>query len=201
MQKQFPLSVIVFIDSLAVSALQDAPGSYAISRQTNLELHLGCHWLPYLSIELFYIGLPVVRTGGRAGGRAYGHVISKFCRMGRLLHFLTHGALLRELRYSQLSFLGEFKKFVPHCWRFRTEAGSSTFFAFVILLLKPLCSFFFLIYFNYLILVFLILHHYYNILLLLFYLLKQVKQFLAPRSNKSEQHKFLKLSLLIMHRS
>ena len=147
MQKQFPLSVIVFIDSLAVSALQDAPGSYAISRQTNLELHLGCHWLPYLSIELFYIGLPVVRTGGRAGGqaggRAYGHVISKFCRMGRLLHFLTHGALLRELRYSQLSFLGEFKKFVPYCWRFRTEAGSSTFFAFVILLLKPLRSFFF----------------------------------------------------------
>ena len=69
MQKQFPLSVIVFIDSLAVSALQDAPGSYAISRQNNLEMHLGCHWLPYLSIELFYIGLPVVRTGGRAGGR------------------------------------------------------------------------------------------------------------------------------------
>ena len=69
-QKQFPLSVIVFIDSLAVSALQDAPGSYAISRQNNLELLLGCHWLPYLSIELFYIGLPVVRTGGRVGGRA-----------------------------------------------------------------------------------------------------------------------------------
>ena len=122
--------------------------------------------------------------------------------MGRLLHFLTHGALLRELRYNQLSFLGEFKKFVPYCWRFRTEAGSSTFFAFVILLSKPHRSFFFfLIYFNHLILVFLILHHYYNILLLLFYLLKQVKQLLAPWSNKSEQHKFLKLSLLIMHRS
>ena len=154
MQKQFPLSVIVFIDSLAVSALQDAPGSYAISRQNNLELHLGCLWLPYLSIELFYIGLPVVRTGGWAGGRAYGHVIAKFSRMGRLLHFLTHGALLRELRYNQLSFLGEFKKFVPYCWRFRIEAGSITFFAFVILLLKPLRSFFFYIYFNYLILVF-----------------------------------------------
>ena len=32
---------------------------------------------PYLLIELFYIGLPVVwtdsRVGGRAGGRAYGH--------------------------------------------------------------------------------------------------------------------------------
>ena len=41
-QKQFPLSVFVFIDSLVVSASQDA-GGYAISRQINLELHLGCH--------------------------------------------------------------------------------------------------------------------------------------------------------------
>ena len=40
-QKQFPLSVFVFVDSLVVSALQDA-GGYAISRQNNLELHLGC---------------------------------------------------------------------------------------------------------------------------------------------------------------
>ena len=41
-QKQFPLYVFVFIDSLVVSTLQDA-GGYAISRQNNLELHLGCH--------------------------------------------------------------------------------------------------------------------------------------------------------------
>ena len=41
-QKQFLLSVFVFIDSLVVSALQDA-GGYAISRQNNLELHLGYH--------------------------------------------------------------------------------------------------------------------------------------------------------------
>ena len=41
-QKQFPLSVFVSIDSLVVFALQDA-GSYAISNQNNLELHLGCH--------------------------------------------------------------------------------------------------------------------------------------------------------------
>ena len=40
--KQFPLSVFVFIDSLVVSASQDA-GGYAISRQSNLELHLGFH--------------------------------------------------------------------------------------------------------------------------------------------------------------
>ena len=41
-QKQFPLSGFVFIDSLAASALQEADG-YAISRQNNLVLHLGCH--------------------------------------------------------------------------------------------------------------------------------------------------------------
>ena len=39
-------------------------------------------------IELFYIGMPVVRTDGLS---AYGHVITKFSGMGRLLHFLTHG--------------------------------------------------------------------------------------------------------------
>ena len=40
--------------------------------------------LPYLLIELFYIGMPVVRTDG--------HVITKFSRMGRLPHFLCCGA-------------------------------------------------------------------------------------------------------------
>ena len=39
-------------------------------------------------IELFHIGMPVVRTDGRA----YGHVITKFSWMGSLPHFLTHGA-------------------------------------------------------------------------------------------------------------
>ena len=54
--------------------------------------------LPYLLIELFDIGMPVVRTDGRA---VYGHVITKFSRMGSLPHFFTHGAPLRarELRY------------------------------------------------------------------------------------------------------
>ena len=84
---------------------------------------------------------------GRAGGRAHGHVITKFSRMGGLLYFRTHGAPMRELRYNQLSFFGEFKKFVPYCWRFTTQA-SSTFLAFVILLLKPLRSFFFIFFFD-----------------------------------------------------
>ena len=38
-------------------------------------------------MELFYIGLPVVRADGRAGGRAYDHVITKLSRMGRLQGF------------------------------------------------------------------------------------------------------------------
>ena len=46
-QKQFPIFVFVFIDYLVVSALHDS-GGYAISRQNNLDLHLGIG-LPYLS--------------------------------------------------------------------------------------------------------------------------------------------------------
>ena len=64
-QKQFPLSVFVFIDSLVVSPLQDA-GGYVISRQNNLELHLGCHtsWLSYFTLVCPWCG----RTFGRSLG-------------------------------------------------------------------------------------------------------------------------------------
>ena len=34
----------------------------------------------------------------------YGHVITKFSRMGRLPHFLTHGAPLRALRAGELRY-------------------------------------------------------------------------------------------------
>ena len=51
------------------------------------------------------IGFPVVRTDARA----YGHVITKFSRMGRLPHYLSYGApskrALRarvELRYNSV---------------------------------------------------------------------------------------------------
>ena len=40
--------------------------------------------------------MPVVRTDGRA----YGHVITKFSRMGRLPHFLTHGAPLARFAHQ-----------------------------------------------------------------------------------------------------
>ena len=83
-------SEALFIDYLVVSALQDA-GGYVISRQNNLELHLSCHtcWLSYFSLVYLWWG----RTVSRA---VYGHVITKFCRMGSLPHFLTHGAPARE---------------------------------------------------------------------------------------------------------
>ena len=55
--------------------------------------------LPYLLIELFYIGMSVVRMDGRAGGRSvHGHVITKFSRMGILPHSFTHGAPQRASR-------------------------------------------------------------------------------------------------------
>ena len=53
--------------------------------------------MPYLSIELFCIDIPVVRTDGRSGGRAYRHVTTKISRMHRLPNFLNHGIPLRAL--------------------------------------------------------------------------------------------------------
>ena len=65
------------------------------------KITLSCIWVADLLIELFYIGVPVVQTDGRA----YGHVITKFSRMGRLPHFLIYGAPLRALRARQLGLL------------------------------------------------------------------------------------------------
>ena len=62
--------------------------------------------LPYLHVDWviwhWYAWVANGRSLGRAGGRSvYGHVITKFSRMGRLLHFLTHGApLARFARQS-----------------------------------------------------------------------------------------------------
>ena len=48
--------------------------------------------LPYLLIELFYIGMPVVLKDSHSLARSvYGHVIIKFSRMGRLPHCLSFG--------------------------------------------------------------------------------------------------------------
>ena len=63
-----------------------SPGGHVISFQIKPWVAFGS---PYLLIELFYIGMPVVRTDGRS---VYGHVITKFSRMGRLPTFLSYGA-------------------------------------------------------------------------------------------------------------
>ena len=73
--------------TLLLFFLSKSPGGHVISFQIKPWVAFG---LPYLLIELFYIGMPVVRTDGRA----YGHVITKFSRMGRLPHFLNYGAPL-----------------------------------------------------------------------------------------------------------
>ena len=75
-----------FIDSLVVSASQDA-GGFAISAKRTSSCHT-C-----MLIGLFYIGMPVVGTDGQAGGvQSRDYQIS---RMHRLPNFLTHGAPLR----------------------------------------------------------------------------------------------------------
>ena len=74
--------------------LSKSPGGHVISFQIKPWVPFG---LPYLLIELFYIGIPVVRTDGRAVGRSvYGHVVTKFSRVGRLPHFLSYGAPLKK---------------------------------------------------------------------------------------------------------
>ena len=54
-----------FIDSLVVSASQDAGGN-AISLQNNLELHLGCHtcWVSYFTLVYLWCGRMVGRSVG-----------------------------------------------------------------------------------------------------------------------------------------
>ena len=72
----------LFIDSLDVSALQDA-GGYAISRQNYLELRSGCHTCRLSNFQIGYACGADGRAGGHADVRAYGHVITKIFRMCR----------------------------------------------------------------------------------------------------------------------
>ena len=51
--------------TLLLFFLSKSPGGHAISFQIKPWVAFG---LPYLLIELFYIGMPVVRTNGRSGG-------------------------------------------------------------------------------------------------------------------------------------
>ena len=62
--------------TLLLFFLSKSPGGHVISFQIKPWVAFG---LPYLLIELFYIGMPVVRTDSRAVGRSvYGHVITTY---------------------------------------------------------------------------------------------------------------------------
>ena len=79
--------------TLLLFFLSKSPGGHAISFQIKPWVAFR---LPYLLIELFYIGMPVARTDSWAVGRSvYGHMITKFSWMGSSPHFLTHGVPLR----------------------------------------------------------------------------------------------------------
>ena len=52
--------------------LSKSPGGQVISFQIEPWVAFG---LPYLLIELFYMGMPVVRTDGRAVGRSVGRSV------------------------------------------------------------------------------------------------------------------------------
>ena len=84
--------------TLLLLFLSKSPGGHVISFKIKPWVTCG---LPYLLIELFCIGMPVVRTDGRSLARSvYGHVITKFSQ-SRLPHFLSlmglrRGAPLRQ---------------------------------------------------------------------------------------------------------
>ena len=63
---------------------------WQLSIDRNIDVQLVFSWDPKLARNSVRvnIGFPVVQTDGRA----YGHVITKFSRMGRLPHFLSYGA-------------------------------------------------------------------------------------------------------------
>ena len=77
--------------TLLLFFLSKSKGYHVISFQKKPWVAFG---LPYLLIDLFYIGMPVVQTDGHSLTRSvYGHVITKFWGMGRLPHiFLSYGA-------------------------------------------------------------------------------------------------------------
>ena len=70
-----------------------------------------CDFLPNKTLSCIWVALPVdlvilhwyaCGADGRSGGRSvYGHVITKFSRMGRLPHFLSRGAPLLSTIYKR----------------------------------------------------------------------------------------------------
>ena len=81
--------------TLLLFFLSESPGVHAISFQIKPWVTFG---LPYLLTELFYIGMPLVRTDSRAVGRCTVTWLPNF--LGWVVYhiFFTHGAPLRALR-------------------------------------------------------------------------------------------------------
>ena len=73
------------------------------SKRFPAKITASCIWV---AIPVDWVVLQWYACGedGQTVGRAYGHVITKFYRRGRLLHFLTDGALLRLLSARELLF-------------------------------------------------------------------------------------------------
>ena len=71
------------------------------SKRFPAKITASCIWV---AIPVDWVVLQWYACGedGQTVGRAYGHVITKFYRRGRLLHFLTDGAPLRPLRAREL---------------------------------------------------------------------------------------------------
>ena len=87
-------------------------------------------------IELFYIGMPVVRTDGRAGGQVYGHVTTKISRMHRLPNFLPmvlrfareRAPLLREFITEMILTIGTDEPNIYRTYSYRDNQICFSFF-------------------------------------------------------------------------
>ena len=67
--------------TLLLFFLSKSPGGHVISFQIKPSVAFG---LPYLLIELFYIGMPVVRTDGRSVGRSVYGTVNNFNKAYRV---------------------------------------------------------------------------------------------------------------------
>ena len=83
--------------TLLLFFLSKSPGGHVIPFQIKPWVAFG---LPYLLIELFYIGMPVMRTDGRALVQCMVMWLPNFLGWVRLPHFLSYGALPLEHCYK-----------------------------------------------------------------------------------------------------
>ena len=87
-QKNFPPSIFVFIDSW-------------VAMRFPTKITLSCIWVAipvdWVSLHWYACG-----TDRRSVGETYSHMITKISRMGRLLHFLRNGGLRTRGAWLQM---------------------------------------------------------------------------------------------------